>query len=52
VAGGHLSIDRIVLAAPTTRVSVRAIDLDDADASSAELANEAGRVGAGRLNAD
>jgi hypothetical protein len=52
LAGGHLGVDRVVLAAPTPGVRVRTVDLDDVNASCSQLTNERSRVGAGRLNAD
>jgi hypothetical protein len=49
---GHLGVDRVALAAPAPRVSVRLVDLDDRDAVLAQVARETGRIGAGRLDRD
>ncbi len=51
-AGGELGVDRVALTEPGSRVRVRLVDLDDTDPFRDQLADEAGRVGAGRLDSD
>ena len=50
--GGHLGVDRVALADPTTRVRVRLVDLDDPNVVLAQIAHERRGIGAGRLDRD
>jgi len=51
VARGHLGLDRVALAAPTTGARVGLVDLYDLQALAAPVAHESGRVASGRLSA-
>jgi hypothetical protein len=51
VAGGHLGIDPVALAAPPAGVRVRLVDLEHLHAFGAHVAHQPGRVTAGRFHA-
>jgi hypothetical protein len=51
-AGGHLGVDRVALAAATTRVGVGLVDLEHPDVVLTQVTHQPGRVGAGRLDRD
>ncbi|HEX6024292.1 MAG TPA: hypothetical protein VFZ00_20050 [Solirubrobacter sp.] len=52
LAGGHLGIDRVALAAPAARVRVWPVDLDHVDLACAQVTHKPRRIGAGRFDAD